>query len=77
LSWKYASDIPPHLPSMSGVIGMLFVDALLYLLIAWYLNNVLSGEYGVAKPWNFCFKLSYWGFKKPEQEVTRFILKIF
>jgi ATP-binding cassette subfamily A (ABC1) protein 3 len=39
---------------------MILLDSILYTVIAWYLNQVISGEYGVAKPLNFCFKLSYW-----------------
>ncbi len=69
MSWDNASTYPPDMASLSGVIGMLFLDIVLYSLIAWYLNNVVSGEYGVAKSWNFCFKRSYWGFQEHE-EVT-------
>ncbi|KAL9700792.1 hypothetical protein quinque_004233 [Culex quinquefasciatus] len=37
------------------VIVMLLVDALLYLAIALYVEQVMPGEYGVAKPWYFPF----------------------
>ena len=39
---------------------MIMLDSILYIVIAWYLNQVIAGEYGVAKPLNFCFKRSYW-----------------
>ena len=72
MTWANASVAAPHMASMSGVIGMLFLDIVLYSVIAWYLNNVVSGVYGISKPWNFCFKLSYWGFGDQQQsEVNK------
>uniref|UniRef100_A0A5K3F685 ABC transporter domain-containing protein n=1 Tax=Mesocestoides corti TaxID=53468 RepID=A0A5K3F685_MESCO len=33
--------------------SVLFADTLLYLLLAWYIDNVWPGKYGVPKPWYF------------------------
>ncbi|KAF9925133.1 hypothetical protein FBU30_005026 [Linnemannia zychae] len=43
-------------------LWMLFVDAILYSLIAWYLDAVFPGEYGNALPFDFFLRPSYWGF---------------
>lgn len=40
------------------VLGMLLVDAFLYALVAWYIEAVFPGEYGVPKPWNFFMMVS-------------------
>ncbi|KAF6122828.1 hypothetical protein HJG60_000031 [Phyllostomus discolor] len=35
------------------ILGMFLFDAVLYGLVAWYIEAVFPGEYGVPKPWNF------------------------
>lgn len=35
-------------------------DVVLYGLIAWYVENVFPGEYGVPKPALFVLDMSYW-----------------
>ena len=40
------------------VLGMLLVDAFIYGLVAWYIEAVFPGEYGVPKPWNFFMMVS-------------------
>ncbi|XP_055623836.1 phospholipid-transporting ATPase ABCA3-like [Toxorhynchites rutilus septentrionalis] len=47
--------------SVGLIMVMLLVDALIYLTIALYVEQVMPGEFGVAKPWNFLFKREYWG----------------
>jgi len=37
-----------------------FIDTILYLLIAWYLDSVLPVEYGVSQPWYFFLTPTYW-----------------
>jgi hypothetical protein len=37
---------------------MMVLDAVLYLLLAWYLDNVIPGEFGTPKPIFFCFQVS-------------------
>ncbi|CAG0903682.1 unnamed protein product, partial [Cyprideis torosa] len=39
---------------------MLVLDGILYLLIAWYVDAVHPGEYGVPQPWYFFLQRSYW-----------------
>lgn len=38
----------------------LLVSALLYLLVALYVEQIRPGEYGVPQPWNFPFTRTFW-----------------
>ncbi|XP_053689795.1 phospholipid-transporting ATPase ABCA3-like [Sabethes cyaneus] len=42
------------------VMTMLLVDALLYLLVALYVEQIAPGEFGIAKKWNFIFTKDFW-----------------
>lgn len=46
--------------SVGLVIVMLLVDAVIYLAIAMYVEQVRPGEFGVAKPWYFLFQKEFW-----------------
>ncbi|KAK9718302.1 hypothetical protein K7432_005598 [Basidiobolus ranarum] len=50
----------PHMLSLNFTFLMIFVDCVLYLLIAWYVDHLKPGEEGIALPWNFLFCRSYW-----------------
>ncbi|XP_053689710.1 phospholipid-transporting ATPase ABCA3-like [Sabethes cyaneus] len=52
--------------SVGLVIVMFIVDALIYLAIALYFEQIMPGEFGVAKPWYFLFKKEYWKSNKVE-----------
>jgi len=41
-------------------VGMLFFDAVLYGVLAWYMDNVLPSEFGTPLPLYFPFLPSYW-----------------
>lgn len=41
-------------------VGMLFFDAVLYGVLAWYLDNVLPSEFGTPLPLYFPLLPSYW-----------------
>ncbi|XP_058537073.1 phospholipid-transporting ATPase ABCA3-like [Ochotona princeps] len=51
------------------VLLMLLIDAFLYVLVAWYIDAVCPGKYGIPKPWNFFLKYSYWS-GKPAVETS-------
>ena len=62
LQWSNIDQLPildDHLSFLSISI-ILALDVVLYMLIAWYLEGVFPGRYGVAKPWYFPFMPSYW-----------------
>lgn len=46
--------------NMAWVFLMLIVDSILYLAVAWYVNAVKPGQYGVPQPFYFPFLPSYW-----------------
>jgi hypothetical protein len=46
-------------PSLNAMLAMLICDTVLYLVIAWYIDNVKTG--GAKRAGCFCFRGSYWG----------------
>ncbi|XP_077550121.1 phospholipid-transporting ATPase ABCA1-like isoform X2 [Haemaphysalis longicornis] len=52
--------LPPDSFSIAHVMALLLLDALLYFALAWYLEAVCPGQYGVPKPWYFFVTKSYW-----------------
>eukprot|EP00042_Codosiga_hollandica_P058831 m.893246 g.893246 ORF g.893246 m.893246 type:complete len:1835 (+) comp59976_c0_seq1:204-5708(+) len=46
--------------AMSSVLGMLALDCLLYGILAWYIDAVFPGKYGVPKKPYFFLQKSYW-----------------
>jgi hypothetical protein len=46
--------------SFSTIIGMFLFDACFYFLVAWYLEGVWPGNFGVPKVWYFPFSPEYW-----------------
>ncbi|EFA79500.1 ABC transporter A family protein [Heterostelium album PN500] len=68
---------PTNNTSVGGIILMMLVDIVLYLVIYWYLNNIVSGEFGTSKPWNFCFKKSYWISEKKDPSLMSADLESF
>ncbi|ESP03886.1 hypothetical protein LOTGIDRAFT_110141 [Lottia gigantea] len=59
---------------LSGPIIMLAVDAVLYGLLAFYLDRVIPGEYGVRyKPWYFLLPSFWCGDNRKSGELTSLI----
>lgn len=56
--WK--PNTPDDDLSLGIVMIMLLVDAVLYLLIALYVEAVFPGAYGVPKKWYFLFTTAFW-----------------
>jgi len=46
--------------SMSTICLIMLFDAVVYMFLAFYIETVWPGEYGIARPWYFLFSLSYW-----------------
>lgn len=44
--------------TLAHIIGMFLLSAFLYGLVAWYMDAVFPGKYGVPKPWNFFLQVS-------------------
>uniref|UniRef100_A0A8C1FHT1 P-type phospholipid transporter n=1 Tax=Cyprinus carpio carpio TaxID=630221 RepID=A0A8C1FHT1_CYPCA len=50
-------------------IHMMLLDAVIYAFLAWYLDNVFPGQYGIGRPFYFPLQPSYW--LKIEKERER------
>ncbi|VDN34623.1 unnamed protein product [Dibothriocephalus latus] len=37
---------------------VLFIDIILYTFVAWYVDNVFPGKFGIPKPWYFPLRVS-------------------
>nr|XP_033770036.1 ATP-binding cassette sub-family A member 3 [Geotrypetes seraphini]XP_033770037.1 ATP-binding cassette sub-family A member 3 [Geotrypetes seraphini]XP_033770038.1 ATP-binding cassette sub-family A member 3 [Geotrypetes seraphini] len=69
--------------TFAHVLGMLLLDSVLYGLVAWYVEAVFPGEYGVPQPWYFFLTPLYWcgtpitvlGREKEEEEDPEKALK--
>ncbi|XP_078519131.1 phospholipid-transporting ATPase ABCA3 [Lissotriton helveticus] len=46
--------------TFAHVLGMLLLDSVLYGLVAWYMEAVFPGEYGIPQPWYYFLTPSYW-----------------
>ncbi|KAN0045013.1 hypothetical protein ACTA71_006540 [Dictyostelium dimigraforme] len=46
------------------IVGMLFLDVFVYFIILLYLDNVVTGEYGIPKKWYFFLTRNYWSKNK-------------
>lgn len=55
--------------TLGYVFWMFAVDSVVYGLIAWYVEAVFPGDYGVPQPWYFPVLPSYWCGKSKEVEV--------
>nr|XP_012645594.1 ATP-binding cassette sub-family A member 3-like [Microcebus murinus]XP_012645595.1 ATP-binding cassette sub-family A member 3-like [Microcebus murinus]XP_012645596.1 ATP-binding cassette sub-family A member 3-like [Microcebus murinus]XP_012645598.1 ATP-binding cassette sub-family A member 3-like [Microcebus murinus]XP_012645599.1 ATP-binding cassette sub-family A member 3-like [Microcebus murinus] len=44
--------------TFAHIMGMFLIDAFLYGLVAWYVDSVFPGKYGVPKPWYFFLQVS-------------------
>uniref|UniRef100_A0A3Q2ZXA5 P-type phospholipid transporter n=1 Tax=Kryptolebias marmoratus TaxID=37003 RepID=A0A3Q2ZXA5_KRYMA len=56
-----ASPVEGDTYSFTVSIIMLYVDAFIYAVAAWYIEAVFPGEYGMPRPWYFIFQINYWG----------------
>ena len=53
-------------------LGSLIFDSVLWGLVGWYMNRVISPDFGQALPWYFPFIASYWGCaKKKPSAIAR------
>lgn len=52
------------------VLFMFFIDSLIYGLLAWYIEGIFPGEYGIPKKWYFPFSRKYWcNIQETDEEV--------
>jgi ATP-binding cassette, subfamily A (ABC1), member 3 len=51
------------------VFIMLTIDAILYLIIALYVEKIFPGDFGVAEKWNFIFTKQFWRRDRSEVRI--------
>merc|ERR1712232_101180 len=49
---------------------MLVIDAVIYQVLAWYIEKVFPGTLGLPQPWYFPLLPSYWGFNTKHSDET-------
>uniref|UniRef100_A0A8C6WUH1 ABC transporter domain-containing protein n=1 Tax=Neogobius melanostomus TaxID=47308 RepID=A0A8C6WUH1_9GOBI len=62
IQWTNIAISPEEGESYTFIVSilMMLLDALLYWLLTWYIENVFPGQYGIPKPCYFPFTASYW-----------------
>ncbi|CAL1580468.1 unnamed protein product [Knipowitschia caucasica] len=67
LQWNNIQTSPLEQDSFSFLtsILMMMFDSVLYGALAWYLDNVFPGQYGISRPFYFPFQPSYWSRPAP------------
>jgi ABC-type multidrug transport system fused ATPase/permease subunit len=64
LKWSNFDTTPYNVKreqfTMRSICLMLLLDAFLYMTLAWYIEGVWPGEFGVPKRWYFPLQPSYW-----------------
>ncbi|XP_072556139.1 phospholipid-transporting ATPase ABCA1 isoform X2 [Paramormyrops kingsleyae] len=56
--------------NFGSAIALLFIDALIYGIAAWYIDAVFPGDFGIPRPWNFMFQLNYWAGRPLETRMS-------
>uniref|UniRef100_A0A803TLI3 ATP binding cassette subfamily A member 4 n=1 Tax=Anolis carolinensis TaxID=28377 RepID=A0A803TLI3_ANOCA len=73
LQWDNIRNSPLEGDQYSFLFSMemMLLDAFIYGLLAWYIDNVFPGDYGIPLPWYFPLQPSYWlGSGHPKAEKT-------
>uniref|UniRef100_A0A3Q1EF74 P-type phospholipid transporter n=1 Tax=Acanthochromis polyacanthus TaxID=80966 RepID=A0A3Q1EF74_9TELE len=73
LQWNTIQTSPLEKDTYSFLtsILMMMFDAVLYGVLAWYLDNVFPGQFGIGRPFYFPFQPSYWQSPTPSHsEMT-------
>lgn len=62
VNWKnfYSSPYDSGGLSMNTLCLVMLLDAFIYMLLTWYIENIAPGEFGIARPLYFPFQPSYW-----------------
>ncbi|XP_057192343.1 phospholipid-transporting ATPase ABCA1 isoform X2 [Triplophysa rosa] len=62
IQWSNIWVSPQEKDPFSFIVSifMMLLDALIYWILTWYIENVFPGQYGISKPWYFPFTSSYW-----------------
>jgi ATP-binding cassette subfamily A (ABC1) protein 3 len=61
------SNLYPYPLHIGVCLLIMLIYSAIYLLLAIYIERINPGEFGVAQPWNYLFKKSFW---KPHATST-------
>lgn len=77
IQWYNIHKSPADGESYTFIISlvMMLVDAFLYWVLTWYIENVFPGQYGIPRPWYFPFTASYWCGRTPNTDADPDLLK--
>ncbi|XP_060722830.1 retinal-specific phospholipid-transporting ATPase ABCA4 isoform X1 [Tachysurus vachellii] len=73
LQWDNISTSPLEGDEFSFLnsICMMLFDSVLYGVLAWYLDNIFPGQYGIGRPFYFPLQSSYWqSAQHPQADVA-------
>uniref|UniRef100_A0A3B3Y540 P-type phospholipid transporter n=1 Tax=Poecilia mexicana TaxID=48701 RepID=A0A3B3Y540_9TELE len=72
LQWNNIQTSPLEKDTYSFLTSILMMvfDAVLYGVLAWYLDNVFPGQYGIGRPFYFPLQPSYWQKPAPSYQET-------
>nr|ALU63310.1 ATP-binding cassette transporter subfamily A member 1-like protein [Oryzias melastigma] len=72
IQWHNIAKSPEEGESYTFIVSilMMLLDAVIYWVLTWYIENVFPGQYGIPKPWYFLFTSSYWCGKTAVPEDT-------
>ncbi|XP_070694461.1 uncharacterized protein abca12 [Pempheris klunzingeri] len=75
---SYTSPVAGDTASFGWLCWLMLIDSILYFMIGGYIRMVFPGKYGIAAPWYFPFKASFWADLccciKPNSKVGRGLL---
>lgn len=72
VTWQNAFDPVSVDDSFSFgiVLQLMLFDGILYFIIAWYIDQVFPGEFGIPRRWYFPFSPSYWCGLKQQSKIS-------
>jgi ATP-binding cassette subfamily A (ABC1) protein 3 len=62
--------------SFAQTIGFYILDIFLYMFFTWYLDKVISSEYGTTRPWYFIFQKRFWCRERAHKENSSLFSKL-
>ncbi|XP_067379656.1 phospholipid-transporting ATPase ABCA1-like isoform X3 [Channa argus] len=77
IQWSNIGKSPEEGERYTFIVSiiMMLLDAVLYWILTWYIENVFPGQYGIPKPWYFPFTASYWCGRASVTDVDPGLLK--
>lgn len=55
--------------SLATTCCVLLLDSVFYMTLAWYIESIAPGEFGVARNWYFMFTFNFWLGNKSQEEI--------